>query len=116
MLLKLSHVEDKPRSGRLPASPIIHAKVLEILLQNSWHREWSCHKIHLEVEKTPGLKVSARTVYSILKAEGYTPCKPTVKPGLNKAQKQERLDWCIRYKDWTLEDWKRVIWTDKTSV
>jgi transposase len=30
--------------------------------------------------------------------------------------KEERLKWCLAYKDWTLEDWKRVIWSDETSV
>jgi hypothetical protein len=30
--------------------------------------------------------------------------------------KAERLKWCLDYKDWTLEDWKNVIWTDETSV
>jgi transposase len=116
MVLEISHISDAPRSGRPPCSPVIRAKVLEVLLQNSWHREWSCHKIHLEVEKTPGLKVSAKSVYNILRSEGYSPCKTTVKPGLNKAQKKERLNWCLDHKDWTLEDWKNVIWTDETSV
>ena len=26
------------------------------------------------------------------------------------------MEFCERYKDWTLEDWKNVIWTDETSV
>lgn len=27
-----------------------------------------------------------------------------------------RLQFCLRYKDWTLEQWKNVIWTDETSI
>jgi hypothetical protein len=30
--------------------------------------------------------------------------------------RDERLKWAIDHKDWTLEDWKNVIWTDETSV
>ncbi len=30
--------------------------------------------------------------------------------------KAARLAFAIEYKDWIIEDWKRVIWTDKTSV
>ncbi|RYC77279.1 hypothetical protein BFJ63_vAg19847 [Fusarium oxysporum f. sp. narcissi] len=30
--------------------------------------------------------------------------------------RKERLAWCIAHKDWTLEDWKNVIWSDETSV
>jgi hypothetical protein len=39
-----------------------------------------------------------------------------VKPGLNEENKKLRLKWCLEHKDWTLEDWKNVIWTDETSV
>ena len=27
-----------------------------------------------------------------------------------------RYEFVLKYKDWTLEDWKKVIWTDETSV
>ncbi|EQB44548.1 hypothetical protein CGLO_16699 [Colletotrichum gloeosporioides Cg-14] len=30
--------------------------------------------------------------------------------------KAERFAWCLCYKDWILEDWKKVIWSDETSV
>ena len=26
------------------------------------------------------------------------------------------MDFAIRHKDWTLEDWKRVVWSDDTKV
>jgi hypothetical protein len=35
---------------------------------------------------------------------------------LNKYNKKERLDWCLAREHWTLEDWKNVIFTDKTAV
>lgn len=30
--------------------------------------------------------------------------------------KEDRLKWCLQHQDWTLEDWKNVIWSDETSV
>ncbi len=30
--------------------------------------------------------------------------------------RKARLRWCLLYKDWTLENWKNVIFTDETSV
>ena len=30
--------------------------------------------------------------------------------------KETRLQFALRHKDWTIEDWKNVIWTDETSV
>ena len=26
------------------------------------------------------------------------------------------MDFAIRYKDWTLDDWKRVVWSDETKI
>ena len=30
--------------------------------------------------------------------------------------KAARLAFCLLYKDWTVEDWKRVIWSDETAI
>jgi hypothetical protein len=29
---------------------------------------------------------------------------------------KERLNFARRHKDWTVKDWKRVIWSDKTKI
>ena len=29
---------------------------------------------------------------------------------------EAQYQFALRYKDWTVEDWKNVIWSDKTSV
>ena len=29
---------------------------------------------------------------------------------------KDRLDFAIAHKDWTLDDWKRVLWTDETKI
>ena len=39
-----------------------------------------------------------------------------MKSGLTKTMRDARKEFCLKYKDWILEDWKRVIWTDETSV
>ena len=28
----------------------------------------------------------------------------------------KRLEWVMKYKDWTAEDWKHIIWSDKLSI
>lgn len=61
-------------------------------------------------------RVSPSTIHRFLKRCGYKKLKHTTKPGLNTAQRQARLRWALQFKDWTLEDWKRVIWSDETSV
>jgi hypothetical protein len=52
----------------------------------------------------------------MLKKNGFQSVKETVKPGFIEAMKEARLVFCKAYKHWTLEDWKKIIWTDETSV
>ena len=60
--------------------------------------------------------VSASTIRRILKKNGFHCVKPTRKSGLNDKMKQARLEFALKYQNWTIEDWKNVIWTDETSV
>ncbi len=62
------------------------------------------------------LGVSRRTVLRALRKLRFRRVKPTFKPGLTAAMKKARLEFALAHRHWTLEDWKRVIWTDETSV
>jgi hypothetical protein len=37
-------------------------------------------------------------------------------PLLSIKLRQRRLNIAFKYKDWTVEDWTRVIWSDKTTI
>ena len=36
----------------------------------------------------------------------------TSKPLLNDGQRENRLNWCIERKDWSVRKWKSIIWSD----
>jgi transposase len=113
----LSYVEDAPRSGRLKkCTPEIEEKVINIISPNSTTRELSTQKIADTLAPLIKGGISARTIYRILRRRGYKPCKLTRKPGLTQANKLKRLQWCLDHEHWTLDDWKKVIWSDETSV
>ena len=38
------------------------------------------------------------------------------KPGLSAENIRKQLAWAMKYKDWTIEDRKKVIWSDKSSI
>src|SRR5258708_35052493 len=38
------------------------------------------------------------------------------RPMLSRHHRKERMDFAISHKEWTLEDWKRVVWSDETKV
>jgi hypothetical protein len=122
MIVQVQHVDDAKRSGRPGASP----KIVSGFDTLNCHSELNnqrrvvkcpycfrdlCHSRHYSKRGT-----LSQTVYRTLRKNRYHVYKRTVKPRLNKKQKEARLAWCLLYKDWTLEDWKNVIFTDETSV
>jgi DDE superfamily endonuclease len=45
--------------------------------------------------------------------------RPVVKrkrPFLKPAHRKARLEFAERHQEWTMEDWKRVIWSDETKI
>jgi hypothetical protein len=108
MVVQVEHVEDRARSRRPGTSQEIIQLILKIVTRNSTTRGWSCARIAQEVYDTEGITPkevpSASTVYRILKKQGYSVYKRTVKPGLNQKQKDARLAWCLQYEHWDLED------------
>ena len=37
-------------------------------------------------------------------------------PLLSAKHHKARLDYAHAHKDWTVEDWKRVVWSDETKI
>ena len=102
------YVEDAPRSGRpIKATEAKEEEVVQLISRDRYGRSKTVLQLGTEV----GL--SRETVRRILIRRGYTKCKPSTKPGLTPDMKAARLNFCLQYKDWTIEDWKRVIWYRK---
>jgi hypothetical protein len=62
------------------------------------------------------IRVSKNTAYRILKKNGFRSVKESIKPGLIEAMKKAQLEFCKAHKHWTLDNWKKVIWIDETSI
>lgn len=69
-----------------------------------------------ELHETTGTKVSERTVRRALEEAGLKATTKKKKPRLSQAHKRRRMDFAQRYQHWTVEDWKRVIWSDETKI
>ena len=118
-LLLDSYIADEHKPGRPSVLTLDIVQMIEdIVTKNSTIRSWSCGNIAAEVTTRLGVEkaIYAKSVYKVLKAKKYRSCKQTTKPGLTKEMKEARWNWYLAYKDWTMEDWKNVIWTDETSV
>jgi hypothetical protein len=38
------------------------------------------------------------------------------RPLLSKRHRKERMDFALAHQDWTVEDWKKVVWSDETKI
>ncbi|KAG1181460.1 hypothetical protein G6F35_015898 [Rhizopus arrhizus] len=76
----------------------------------------SAIKVAKELEKDTGRKVSADTVCRALHKAGLGAIEKPKKPLLSAKNIRKRLSWCMAHKDWTVDDWKRVIWSNETKI
>jgi transposase len=60
--------------------------------------------------------LSPSTVRLHLKKAGMKAVVKTKRPLLSAKHRKARLDFAYAHKDWTLDDWKRVIWSDETKI
>ena len=56
-----------------------------------------------------GVSASARTVGRKLLEDGLVSRRAAKKPLLSRKNLRDRLIFCKRYRDWTAEDWGKVI-------
>jgi transposase len=62
------------------------------------------------------LKVSHDTVRRALKRAGLRSSVKVKKPLLKPTHVLARLNFARKYQHWTIDDWKRVIWSDESKI
>lgn len=60
--------------------------------------------------------LSTQTVRRKLKEAGLKAVVKKKRPILSQRHRKERLDFAVAHQHWTVEDWKRVVWSDETKV
>lgn len=60
--------------------------------------------------------VSSNTVRRVLKKHSFEAVVKKKKPLLSARHRQRRLAFALKHREWTVEDWKRVIWSDETKI
>jgi len=68
------------------------------------------------ISETRQDKVSSETVRRVLRKASLVAKKKQKKPFLSAVHRRNRLRWAIEHRDWTVEDWQRVIWSDETKI
>ena len=66
--------------------------------------------VQQDLETNLDIKVSDWTVREIFKDAGLQARKKEKRPKLSDKNIKERLEFARQHKDWTMEDWKHVVW------
>jgi hypothetical protein len=73
-------------------------------------------KVKKQLQIDHGIHVSADTIRRALRKEGLGAIEKKKKPMLSVKNSRKRLAWCKAHRYWTIDDWKRVVWSDETKV
>jgi transposase len=60
-----------------------------------------------------GVRIGRHTVKNRLKDVDLKAYRPTSKPLLTGRMKAQRLAFAVKYKNWTANDWRRIMWSDE---
>jgi transposase len=69
-----------------------------------------------QLARDAGLAVHPNTVRRALTRQGLKAIVKPKKPRLTATHRRKRLEFARKYKEWSLDDWKRVVWSDETKV
>ena len=76
-----------------------------------------CSKTSVDVrqrlEADLNIKVCDRTVRNAFREAGLAAVEKETKPMLSTPNIKARLEFAKTHQNWTIDDWKRVIWTDE---
>jgi transposase len=68
------------------------------------------------LEETTSLSVSTQTVRNVLAKDGLEAAPKIEKPKISKANMKKRLEFARKHQYWTVDDWKRIIWSDESKI
>ena len=67
------------------------------------------------LEQNPQINCSAKTVRRRITESGeFKSYWKTKKPFISRSNRMKRKDWCRAHQHWTIEQWRRVLWSDES--
>lgn len=107
-----------PQIPRLPPGRPrkISSRALREINRKVLTGELTTGKAVLKSVRQQGLDVSYQTVLNSLGRIGIHAQRKQKKPFLSKKHRLERYRWALAHRSWTVDDWKRVIFSDETKI
>ena len=104
---------DFPRTGRPKRVPNRGVRYLKRLVKDDGRL--SATKITSDLNASLPKPVSTRTVRRYLRDLGYEYVVKIKRQWLSNKHRQQRVDWCTQYTHWTLDDWRKMIFSDEST-
>ena len=114
VLQKLLSNQQTPSAG-CPCKLSSTAKC-SIITQITTGKAANAVQVTNNINTTISNSVSSETVRRVLKKHSFKAVMKKKKPLLSPRHRKQRLAFALKYKEWTVEDWKRVIWSDETKI
>lgn len=112
--LEMKKLPKFKQSGRPPAlSQRDRRKIVRMVNKKNLE---NAEKINRELKLTTHIDVHTDTIRRALRSEGYSSYTKKKKPLLTTAHRKARVNFAKTYTSWTVEDWKRVIFSDETKI
>lgn len=104
---------DRPRIGRPKVTTSSEDK--HIVITSKRNRRLTAPEIRADINRNRENPVSLTTVKRRLNAAGLKGCVAVKKPLLRKENRRKRLEWAKKYRNWTIDQWKNVLWSDESK-
>ncbi|XP_008558725.3 transposable element Tcb1 transposase [Microplitis demolitor] len=105
--------EDRKRSGRPKSTTNQEDNFIRVLSKRN--RRLTAPQITAALNDTRETPISTTTVKRRLLSAGLRRCVAAKKPKLTNRHKKNRLEWAKAHKNWTIEQWENVLWSDESK-
>ena len=105
-------VDDRKITGRPRATTRRQDRT--IVRKSKSNRFKTAPQIRSEMRSQYSVGASVSTIQRRLREAGLYGCKARKKPRLTPAHKKARLAFACQHKDWTPEQWSRVVFSDES--
>lgn len=99
------------RPSKLSSTNIRHA--IRLITSGKADTAVDVHKTLSTITNQP---LSTHTIRRCLKKAGMKAVVKKNAPDLTKKHRTARMDFALAHQDWTIEDWKQVVWSDETKI
>lgn len=73
-------------------------------------------ELQRQLLQATGVSVSVETIRKRLRARGLFSRRQLRVPELSRQNKADRLNWSLEHENWTIEDWRNVLFSDETRI